>query len=45
LEVMESLHQTYPDTKIYAIYINRINEFKKNAPSTDWDGTYQHATK
>lgn len=43
--LMSQLHQTYPDKKIYHLYVDRINEFKKNQPAADWDGIYVHASK
>lgn len=43
--LMTQLQQTYPDKKIYALYIKRINEFKQTVLPADWDGVYEHATK
>ena len=43
--LITELEQAYPDKKIYHLYLNRINEFKKATPPADWDGVYVHATK
>lgn len=45
LVIMKQLSEEYPDTKIYHLYLERINEFKKQAPPADWDGVYIHMTK
>lgn len=44
-EILDQLHKTYPDKRIYRIYLERINEFLKNPPSADWDGIYTHTSK
>lgn len=43
--LMTQLHQQFPHTKIYQIYIDRINEFKNKTLPADWDGVYVHETK
>lgn len=43
--LMEQLHQSSPDTKIYNIYIERIKEFKDHPLPEDWDGVYVHLSK
>lgn len=43
--IMAQLNQAYPDTKIYRIYLNRIDEFKVAPPPSDWDGVYVHHSK
>lgn len=45
LELMEQLHARHPKTKIYRLYIDRINEFKENPLPDDWDGVYVHSSK
>ena len=45
LPLMQHLHETYPEKKIYQLYIDRINQFKENPLPADWDGVYVHATK
>ena len=45
LVLMNELLKTYPDKKIYQIYIQRINEFIEHPAPEDWDGIYAHATK
>lgn len=44
-QIMESLHQQHPDTKIYKVYIDRINEYKQHPQPADWDGVYTHTSK
>lgn len=43
--LFNQLHTTHPDVTIYHLYIERLNEFKKNPPPAAWDGVYVHATK
>lgn len=45
LQIMSSLHQQHPDTKIYTVYIERINEYKQHPQPADWDGVYVHTSK
>lgn len=45
LVLMTQLNQTYPDKKIYSIYLHRINDFKQNPPAEDWDGIFVHTEK
>lgn len=42
---MQTLHEKYPDRKIYALYVERINEFKMNPPAEDWNGVFVHTSK
>jgi adenylate cyclase len=39
------LHQLHPDTKLYKIYLERIQEFQQTPPPADWDGIYAHKEK
>lgn len=43
--IMDKLHQQYPDKKIYKLYIERIQEYKEHPLPADWDGVYVHQTK
>jgi len=45
LELFKQLYQAYPGTKIYKIYIERVDEFKKKTLPADWDGVYVHEGK
>lgn len=45
LELMNKLHQAHPETKIYKLYIERVEQFKHNPPPADWDGVYVHTSK
>jgi adenylate cyclase len=43
--LMNPLHEAFPDKKIYRLYLERIEEFKKNPLPSDWNGVYVHVTK
>lgn len=45
LSMMQKLESEHPHLKIYKIYIERIQEFKKQPPPADWDGVYVHTAK
>lgn len=44
-EILQQLYKTYPEKKIYRIYLERIAEFEKTPPPADWDGIYTHLEK
>lgn len=39
------LHQQYPHTKLYLLYLHRVQEFKQTPPPSPWDGIFVHAAK
>ena len=43
--LFRKLHELHPHAKLYKLYLERIAEFKRNAPPADWDGIYTHAFK
>lgn len=43
--ILLELKNKYPDKKIYPIYLDRIQDFKTNPPSSDWDGVFLHTEK
>jgi adenylate cyclase len=43
--LMDQLHTTYPSKKIYSIYLQRIEVFKKTPPEADWSGIFVHQEK
>lgn len=43
--IMNMLHQQHPETKVYKLYIDRINEYKTHPVPENWDGIYIHVTK
>jgi len=45
LASMQTLHQAHPETKVYKLYVERINHIKSSPPSKGWDGIYRHTTK
>lgn len=44
-ELFTQLQQTHPQKQLYALYIERIEQFKQNPPPSDWDGVYIHTSK
>lgn len=40
-----NLQRMSPDTKLYAIYAERVAYFRKNPPAADWDGVFVFQTK
>lgn len=44
-EAFEALHKTHPTVKLYTLYIERVAEFIKNPPPSDWDGVYTYLHK
>ena len=40
-----NLQRMYPGTMLYKIYAERVEYFRKNSPSQDWDGVYVFQTK
>lgn len=43
--IMQPLHDTFPDTKIYKLYLDRIKEMKSQPPADNWDGVFVHTSK
>lgn len=43
--LMQELAREYPERKIYHLYLDRIAEFKRNPPSSEWDGVFVHTMK
>ncbi|MBT8132532.1 MAG: adenylate/guanylate cyclase domain-containing protein, partial [Gammaproteobacteria bacterium] len=39
------LYQSYPERKIFQVYLDRIAYFRSNPPANDWDGVFTHDTK
>ncbi len=39
------LQTNFPHTKFYYLYLERIKEFERTPPPTDWDGVFVHTTK
>jgi len=44
-EIFNRLHESFPNTKIYKLYLERLAAFKETPPPTDWDGIYTHTSK
>jgi adenylate cyclase len=40
-----SLTKIYPDTKLYKVYAERVEYFRKDSPGADWDGVFVFKTK
>ena len=44
-DLFSALAKEHPEVKLYKIYLERIEEFKRNPPFADWDGVYVHTAK
>jgi len=42
---LSDLVKNFPDKKIYSIYMDRVNVYKKTPPDTDWGGVFTHTSK
>lgn len=42
---MAALYKAFPKSKLYALYLERIKEYKASPPPKDWDGVFTHKTK
>jgi adenylate cyclase len=40
-----SLQKMYPNTKLYKLYADRVEYFRKNSPGPEWDGVFVFKTK
>ena len=40
-----NLQKMYPNTKLYQVYTERVEYFRKNSPGADWDGVFVFKTK
>lgn len=40
-----NLQKSHPDTKLYALYLERIAHFRVEPPETNWDGVFVFHTK
>jgi adenylate cyclase len=41
LKLFQALSNTYPDSCLYKVFLNRILDFKKNKPEPDWNGAFE----
>ena len=39
------LHELEPETRLYTLYLERIDTLREHEPPEDWDGSYQHLSK
>ncbi|MCC2666427.1 MAG: cyaA 1 [Gammaproteobacteria bacterium] len=44
-EVFEALNKKYSHVQLYSLYLERLLEFQKTPPGSDWDGVYTHLKK
>jgi adenylate cyclase len=44
-EAFAALNKKYPDVRLYSLYLERLLDFQKTPPSSDWDGVYTHVKK
>jgi adenylate cyclase len=45
LKLFKRLVNTYPRTKVYVLFLERIEGFQKSAPLSSWDGAYEFKEK
>ena len=43
--LLRALHQAAPDTKLYKLYLKRIEHFRQNTPGPTWNGLWVFTTK
>jgi adenylate cyclase len=43
--LLRKLHGSYPERKLYELYLERIDYYRENPPGTDWDGVTTFKTK
>lgn len=43
--ILNDLYHAHPTTKLYKIYLNRIEEFENKPPPDDWDGVFTFTVK
>lgn len=44
-QTIAALHAAWPDAKLYALYLQRIDHYRANPPGADWDGVTTFDTK
>ncbi len=45
LAIMDQLASAHPQDQLYALYVERLRNFKHHPPAANWDGTYIHTSK
>ena len=40
-----ALRASYPERRLYALYLARIGYFRQAPPGPQWDGVFTHVTK
>lgn len=43
--IFQGLSAEYPDDKLYALYLARIDIYRQSPPEADWDGVFTHTSK
>jgi adenylate cyclase len=41
----KALRDSYPERRLYALYLRRIDHFRQAPPGPQWDGVFTHVTK
>jgi adenylate cyclase len=44
-KLLKNLASAAPDSKVYKLYLERIEHFRTNPPPADWDGVFVFTTK
>jgi adenylate cyclase len=45
LQLLKELQLEEPDSKLYQLYLQRIDFFQSNPPAPDWGGVFTHESK
>ena len=43
--VLHTLSQARPDQRLYAIFLQRVQQYRQTPPPADWNGVYEFHTK
>jgi adenylate cyclase len=45
IEHLQELLKLQPETKLFQLYLERMEHYRQEPPPVDWDGVYTHITK
>ena len=43
--LFSDLNRRYPEQQLYALYLDRLDQFRSNEPPAEWDGVFTHKAK
>ncbi|HEV2614800.1 MAG TPA: CHASE2 domain-containing protein [Gammaproteobacteria bacterium] len=44
-KLFSELTKTFPEVKLYKLYLTRVLDFEKSPPPEEWDGSWEHSEK